>query len=464
MQDALSQPLQPLIMPFNEFLTMLIQALEREGLRPCVLRNYEGFPDDNVGHDIDFIIRPAELPRAIHALRSIKNVRIVGYAEIPLVASVFLQGISAIPGGRSLQVDFFVNLCRKGLPYLPVEAVLDASVRRQAGNLSFYTPSPVHEAIDSLLASLVVGGWLKEKYLPKVQRTFASNRSEAIAALSPQFGQKASTKLVDSVIDGTREKIRGCVKPLCTSLALRYLLHRPFRGVVAIARHYARMIEIRRSPKTIKTVCVVGPHKCGKTRLIEDLLPILRFAAKEVGKQPLKLQLPPGRLAREMAADAAPHTKTTEGLFASMEMVTAWWLEEWLNIIFGKNNLTLRICERYYHNLLIEPKLYGFGGPRWFARLVGTLLPSPDLWILLDVSSEVIQSRNPQLSPAEILRQIDVYRAFVKTRKNYIILDASKPAGEVKENAYAAIIDMLAQGTESRLKSRFREHQREEPS
>jgi hypothetical protein len=52
----------------------------------------------------------------------------------------------------------------------------------------------------------------------------------------------------------------------------------------------------------------------------------------------------------------------------------------------------------------------------------------------------------------------------VKTRKNYIILDASKPAGEVKENAYAAIIDMLAQGTESRLKSRFREHQREEPS
>src|SRR5580658_10253358 len=98
---------EPLALPFCVFLEALIRALEKEGLRPCILRNYEGFPNENVGGDVDFLIRPSDLPSAMRALRSIESVRIVGYAEHPHVASVFLAGTSSTPGSRSLQVDFF---------------------------------------------------------------------------------------------------------------------------------------------------------------------------------------------------------------------------------------------------------------------------------------------------------------------------------------------------------------------
>src|ERR1035437_3480159 len=127
MQGALLQPLQPPALPFSEFLSALIRALDREGLRSCVLRNYEGFPTQNVGGDIDFLIFPSDLPRAISALRSIQGIRIVGYAERTYVASIFVEGTSATSGCRSFQVDYFLSLSWKGLPYLPVDTVLHAS-------------------------------------------------------------------------------------------------------------------------------------------------------------------------------------------------------------------------------------------------------------------------------------------------------------------------------------------------
>src|ERR1700685_3439162 len=82
MQKALLQPSERPCLPFSEFLVALFQALAAEGLRPCVLRNYEGFPTQNVGGDLDFLIPPSELPRAIRALRTIHGIRIVGSTDL----------------------------------------------------------------------------------------------------------------------------------------------------------------------------------------------------------------------------------------------------------------------------------------------------------------------------------------------------------------------------------------------
>jgi hypothetical protein len=286
MPKPLSPPSERPFLSFSEFLAALFSALNREGVRFCVLRNYEGFPAENLGNDVDFLIRPFELPRAMHALRSCAGVRIVGFTEAHSVASVFLEGTLAIPDGRSLQVDFFLNLSWKGLPYLPVDAVLSAAIPRRAGNLDFLVPSPVHEAITSLFASLLVGGWLKEKYFPQVQRTFASDRSEVIAALLPQFGLKPVTRLVDSMIDGDRQMILGCITPLRAALTRRKLLQNPVRGAFIIICHYVRVFVFRYSPKRVETVCILGLDASSKTMLIESLSPLLQASAKVVEPHP----------------------------------------------------------------------------------------------------------------------------------------------------------------------------------
>jgi ABC-type dipeptide/oligopeptide/nickel transport system ATPase subunit len=456
MREALLQPLQLQALPFSEFLVALIEALDREGLRPCVLRNYEEFPGNNVGNDIDFLLPPPELTNALRAVRSIQGIRIVGFTdERSYVANVFLEGISCAANGRALQVDFDLSLTWKGLPYLPMDAVLHSAIPRVAGNATFSVPSPIHEAITSLFTSLVIGGQLKEKYFPKVQSAFAGDRSSAIAALLPQFGVKAATRLVDSVIGGDRRKVLDCVWPLRASLALHSLLRRPARSVLAIARHYTNEFAFRFSPKTLETVCILGSDGCRKSTLIETLIPLLHSAAVVVEKDHPRIQSSLARESSEMTPGAEFHAQTPRSSLVSMANVGAWLLDEWLNQFFGKSNLTLRISQSCWCDLLAAPGRYRYGGPMWFVRFVGKLFPSSDLWIMLDPQIDNLETTNPEVQSAEIRRQLDVYRAFVKTRRRYVILDASQLTDRVTESAYAAIIDTLAQRADRRLKSRF---------
>jgi thymidylate kinase len=438
----------------SEFLKVLLEAFDREKLRTCVLRNYQGFPDTNVGNDIDFLISPSDLPRAIRALRSLPGIRIVGYEERHYVANVFMEGISLATKASEIQIDFYLRLAWKGMQYLSSDAVLEAAVPYHAGSLSLFVPAPIHEAIISLFGSLLIGGRLKEKYFPSVQRIFADNSSMVITALAPHFGPKAATQLVDSVLSGDRRKIANCISPLRTALTLRSLLRRPVRSTVAIARHYTREFVLRYSVKSIESVRILGPDGCGKAKIIDALMPMLQSMAVVVERRPFKPRFSFGRSLRDKTADSASHAEAPGG-DASMGMIVMWLVEEWLDLIFGKLNLKLCVCEGCYQDMLIDRRRYRYGGPMWFAHLVGRLYPSPDLWVLLDTPAETMVSRNQELPPAEAVRQLEAYRAFVKTRKRYVILDARQSIDCITENAYAAIIDTLAQRADRKLKRRF---------
>jgi hypothetical protein len=305
------------------------------------------------------------------------------------------------PGSRSLQVDLFFSIASKGPEYLSADAILHAARQHQSDGLQFLVPSPAHEAIVSLCAHLVYGGFLKEKYFSKVQRTFVSDRFEVLAALQPAFGIKAGTRLLDAVTEGDRRKILDCIRPLRLALNLRCLLRKPLRGTMATARYYASIFKLRYSPRNLETVCFVGPDCYDKMAIIDRLTPMLHSAAKVVNKCQFRSQLPFAQKTTEFNSSTGPQAGTSWSSLSSVIKVAQWLLEGWKIQLFGRRELTLRIFERFYHDLLIEPKSYGYSGPMWFARFVGRLFPSPDLWILLDPAGGGSQSRNGEVISTE---------------------------------------------------------------
>jgi len=443
--------------PFGEFFGALTDALDSVGVHYCILRNYEGFPANNLGNDIDFLISRSDLQRAMCALRSVEAAQIIGYLERASVASVYLEGISHPPELRALEVDFDLNLAWKGLSFLTTDSVFQAAIRRTAGSLTFWVPSPIHEAIMSFFTSFLIGGCLKEKYFAQVQRTFASERSGVIAALLPQFGLKTTTHLVDAVIGGDRRKVLGCVRSLRISLALRSLLRQPIRSVLAVVNHYANEFAIRLSPKTLETVCLLSPEGGARTAIIEALMPMLRSCAGVVEKRRPQPWLHFERISTGTTTNAEPRATAQPGSLVSMAKVVSWLLSDWLSQLWGKKNLTLRIWDTCSYDLVVDPDRYRYGGPEWFARLVSKLFPSPDLWIFLDPVAEGAQSKSRQVLPAEILSQLEAYRAFIQAQKKYVILDASQPADGVTERAYAAIIGTLGERADRKLKDRFKQ-------
>jgi hypothetical protein len=455
MQQTSLTPTRSQSLSFSEFLTVLFESFAREGLRPCILRNYEGFPASNVGSDVDFFIHPSELPRAIRALQSIPSIRIVGYAERHYVAHLFVEGVSPEPSVRCLVLDFIWSLNWKGQAYLAADDVLQAAMPRQAGNLEFLVPSPVHEAIISLLSSLLIGGWLKEKYFSKVQRTFADSTAAVIAALSPAFGLAAATRLADAVLDGDRGKMLDCIKPLRIALVSRAMLHKPLRGLLSMTRYYAFEFAVRCTPRTIEAVCITSSDRTGKTSIIEELLPMLKYSAKLVERRHFGPRLPAPDQSRQSDAPASSRDECRSGSMALMVKIVRWLAREWVSQFLKRNNLTLRVSEGSCRGLFRGPEERRDGMPERFARLASKLLPSADLWILLDEAADQDRPASHPAQPAEVVRHPEAAGCFVKARSICMIPAADRPVASVTEDAYEAIIDVLAQRSIKRIRRRF---------
>jgi len=138
-----------------------------------------------------------------------------------------------------------------------------------------------------------------------------------------------------------------------------------------------------------------------------------------------------------------PHGKPSRGVFLSLVKIGVWLLEEWNFTLFQEQRASILICDRYYHDLLVDPVRFRFGAPLWTARLVGKLMPEPALWILLNAPAEILQERKQEVSPEETARQCCAYLEFIRSRKNYAIVDASQPLEKAIADAEEAIREVL---------------------
>jgi thymidylate kinase len=117
-------------------------------------------------------------------------------------------------------------------------------------------------------------------------------------------------------------------------------------------------------------------------------------------------------------------------------------MEEWCAAIFEDERKTILICDRYYHDLLVDPVRYRYGGPMWAARVLGKLMPRVSLWILLDAPVEILQSRKQEVSLDETARQRQAYLAFVRQQDRHVIADASQPLDRVIGEVEQAVTAM----------------------
>lgn len=187
-------------------------------------------------------------------------------------------------------------------------------------------------------------------------------------------------------------------------------------------------------------IVLLGPDGAGKSSVIQGLAARLAQSGQSAAVRHLKPRIVMPQLRdnpNSIVTD--PHGKAPRSALLSLAKIIVWLGEEWFAQIFQEPKQALLICDRYYHDLLIDPVRFRFGAPLWMARLVGALMPRPALWILLDAPPDVLQLRKQEVAAEETARQCDAYRAFVRTRANHVVLDASQPLDEVISQAECAV-------------------------
>lgn len=189
-------------------------------------------------------------------------------------------------------------------------------------------------------------------------------------------------------------------------------------------------------------IVILGPDGAGKSSVIQGLVSKLNKGKSVVAVRHLKPRI--AMAWRDEPADISinPHGKPLRSALTSVAKIVVWLMEEWYAHLFHDNWRTLLICDRYYHDLLVDPIRYRYGGPLWIAMVAGKLMPQPQLWVLLDAPVEILQARKQEVSWEESSRQRLAYIDFVAKQRVHIIVDSSQPLNCVIADVEKAIAAM----------------------
>jgi serine acetyltransferase/thymidylate kinase len=434
-------------------LQALFDFLEREGVDYCVVGDTRRYPQE-IASDVDIVVRPAAfagIARTIARFCRVHDVQLVQMIQHEQTAVYFVLAWHSESGQlRFLAPDFCSDYFRDGRRLLSAEEVLtqrELAVDDLGSLKGLYVPPPHMQFIYYLLKKVdkLDLGEHHADYLSNQWREDAGGAwgqicrfwpSAADAGLLAHAAAMNQWSAVREMLPRLRRSLRQGV-PLSAGWVLR-----------ECRRRIARVLR-----PTGLTVVFLGPDGSGKSSVIErvlaDLAPVFRRTQY--------LHLRPRVLAGGQAGAlpvAHPHALAPRGTVASIAKL-AWLLLDYvvgyaLRVWPSVCRSTLVAFDRYFHDLLIDPQRYRYGGSLAFARWAARCVPAPDMWVLLDAPAAVLQARKSEVTAEESERQREEYLHFIRTRREAVVVDASRELNEVAADVARAVLDFLSRRLETR--------------
>jgi thymidylate kinase len=419
-------------------LLRVIAMLESAGIRTCILHGYQALPT-NVPSDVDCVVS-ASIEDVVRLLQG--NVESIGarivrhrgsYVVLAARRSDGLPGFLCLDLMRDCTVEDFVL-------YTGNEVL---AARRKFGQ--FWIPA-APMAFTAYLARSLYKRRLDEARM-KVLDELYREKTTAIQVELGRFWQPETSRfLAEAFAAAEWDQVRAHTGTLRAQLIVSCLKRAPWaflRGRWASA--VRRMSGLFRPAGA--TVVLLGPDGAGKSSAIDALGCLLdpAFARHEVrGFAPALGRL----LGRKPGSTAEPHGLPARSLTTSLLRVGYWLafnLWSHLSLRVARARSTLVLYDRHFCDILIDPRRYRYGGPRFALRLNAWLMPRPDLVLMLDAPAEVVQGRKQEVPIDETERQLAAYRGFVGGLSNGHIIDASRSREQVAAQAAWTVLDWRAE-------------------
>ena len=88
------------------------------------------------------------------------------------------------------------------------------------------------------------------------------------------------------------------------------------------------------------------------------------------------------------------------------------------------------IFDRYYDDILVDPKRFRYGGNLAFANFMRKFIPKPDLYFILIADAKIIYERKQEVPFEELERQIEAYKKLIDGER-YILIDVNRTPREI---------------------------------
>jgi thymidylate kinase len=445
--------LEPRHSPAADVIRQLFACFAARGIQLCVLGRTDGLPDRPLG-DLDVVVEygcTEIIPSLLLEFVRLNNARLVQVLWHEHTAWYFVI-VGRDPEGHLwfLHPDVCSSFRQRGRILLEPQELLARS--RPALDVAgkpkgFHIPASDAEFAYYLLKKIGKQE-LTDEQAAHLCAVFREN-PEGVRRWAKDLWPKGEANLIcDAAASGDWSAFRAALP------RLRRVLHLVFPLSLV-----DRLVELRRTIERILRptglwVVILGADGSGKstilTRALGDLAPA--FRRTEVVHL-RRLFIARADAMAHRAGD--PHRLPARGASGSVAKLAlyaaAYIFGYWLKTRPALVRSTLVGFDRYYHDLFVDPRRYRYGGPIWLLRLVGLLVPKPDLWIVLEAPMQVLQARKAEVSPDESVRQCRAYHDLRNTLRDAHLIDASRPLEEVVRAVEDIILDHMARRTQRRL-------------
>lgn len=423
--------------------------LRRADRRLCVLHGYENYPE-RVDSDVDAVCAdPALIPRLLHERWPSVVVQAIEHEKD---AFYYILHRRHEGGPAFVALDVSADYRRNGRVFFSGEDFLGSN--RPLGD--FDVPA-VSLEFACYLTKKIVKGHLDQEHASRLTWLYGGDPAGCQRWLERLFPESACELVVEAARRGDWEPVRARVADLRRAMLRRTWRRNPL-GAIRYWLDDLRRIARRILRPTGLAVAFLGPDGSGKSTVMDlverDLAPAFRRSAQ--------YRLRPGLTKDGDSTPVTdPHGLPPWGRALSLAKLGSWCVHYTLGYalhVYPKLvRSTFVLFDRYYHDLLVDPVRYRYGGPGWLARAVGRLLLRPQLVILLDAPAEVLLARKQEVSFAEVVRQRMAYAKMVRGLPNGYVVDGSRPLDEVVADVEGLILDHMAWRTARRSKAGGRE-------
>jgi len=423
---------------------------EEIGIGYCILAGYEHLPE--TFSDIDFMVSAKDferLPRILSDFAARSGCKLVQALQHESSACYFVLAWQDGAKVCFLHPDSASDYRRNGRLWFSAESVLQDRRRLENG---FFAPSPAN-AFAYYLVKRIDKRDLGEDPGARLLSYYSADPAGAVREIERLLPDSA--EIVKTALRcGNWQEISTRIGSLANELRGQHPAETGRRRLSSLGSELFRRVQRVIFP-TGMWVAFLGPDGSGKSSVIEAVAMQLAPAFRRVSRFHYRPMLIAGP-GKSSGPVTNPHGKAKRSSLSSsikmMMLLADYVLGYLLRLRPALVRSSFVIFDRYFSDVLADPKRLRYGGPRWLSRLVNWIIPQPDLLIILDAPADVLWSRKQEVAFEKLTELRQRYLEIAASSPNAVIIDASQALSKVIADAEARILLELERRTADRLK------------
>jgi thymidylate kinase len=430
----------------GKFLIKVIETAGKDQI--CLLHGYEGYPNV-IPSDVDAIISP-------RGLRSILQNKFEGWTCVQCLRHesfayylvyVNMAGEQPVFVALDLALDCRKDGCvfydhheilscvrhnPKGLPVPPPAIEFTYYITKKIGKI----------ALDCDQAARLSDLWKLDAAACRreLSRFLPANVVEVVAS---------------AVETGDWRTTKSELKKIRRSMFLKMMAVHPWKYFTYYFLEIRRLYD-RLTKPTGLVVCVLGPDGAGKSTLLNFLDAWLSHAFRNTIRYHFR---PRWGWARDALGKPVtnPHAQPQRSQSSSVVHLAWWFADGSVGCFFAaylkKVRSSLILFDRYFYDVLVDPRRYRYGGPMWLVRVAVHAIIKSDICFVLDAPVADLRSRKEEVAFQESERQRRAYLDLAARMRNTVVIKASERPELVAKHAATEVLTYLAARTAVRLSS-----------